>query len=103
MTAFHDTLNPEITIVRLFTSVTNPYIWQIHIIFLVLEFRTLFKFKGQNRKKIVLYSFYKSFCRTCLLYNACDKMVSYKTRIINYYFGKVIFASNRNLTLFKHV
>jgi hypothetical protein len=51
----------------------------------------------QNRKNIVLYSFYKPFCRTCLLYstrrcapralkNACDKMVSYKTRIINYYF-----------------
>jgi hypothetical protein len=41
---------------------------------------------------MVLHSFYKPFCRTCLLYstpfalqNACDKMVSYKTGIINYY------------------
>jgi hypothetical protein len=67
-----------------------------NIIFLAL-FRTFFKFKGQNRKNIVLYSFYKPFCRTCLLYstrrcapralkNACDQMVSYKTRIINNYF-----------------
>jgi hypothetical protein len=42
------------------------------------------------------YSFYDPFCRTCLVYstrrrapralkNACDKMVSYKTRIINNY------------------
>jgi hypothetical protein len=65
-----------------------------NIIFLALCF---FKFKGQNRKNIVLYSFYKPFCRTCLLYstrrcapralkNVCDKIVSYKTRIINYYF-----------------
>jgi hypothetical protein len=28
-----------------------------------------FKFKGQNRKNIVLYSFYNPFCRTCLLYS----------------------------------
>ncbi|CAH1373485.1 unnamed protein product [Tenebrio molitor] len=52
-------------------------------------FLTFFKFKGQNRKNIVLYSCCKLFCRTCLLYttrryaphapkNACDKMVSYK-------------------------
>jgi hypothetical protein len=26
ITALHDTLNSELTIVRLFTSVTNPYI-----------------------------------------------------------------------------
>jgi hypothetical protein len=29
---------------------------------------------------------YKTFCRTCLFYSACDKMVSYITRIINNYF-----------------
>jgi hypothetical protein len=51
----------------------------------------------RNRKNIVFYSFYKPFCGTCLLYStrrcapralkrACDKMMSYKTRIINYYF-----------------
>jgi hypothetical protein len=62
---------------------------------------------------IILYSFYKPFCRTCLLYstrrcapralkNACDKMVSYKTRIINYYFAHhlhqlgIIFFQNYN-------
>jgi hypothetical protein len=67
-----------------------------NIIFLALCFELFFKFKGQNRKNIVLYSFYKPFCRTCLLYgtrrcapralkNAYDKMVSYKTRIINNY------------------
>jgi hypothetical protein len=65
-----------------------------HIIFLPLCFEVFFKFKGQNRKNIVLYSFYKPFCRTCLLHstrryapralkNACDKMVSYKTRRYN--------------------
>jgi hypothetical protein len=62
-----------------------------------IMFWTCFKFKGQNRKSTVLYSFYKPFCRTCLLYstrrcapralkNACEKLVSYKTRIINNYF-----------------
>jgi hypothetical protein len=51
-----------------------------------IMFSTFFKFKGQNRKNIVFYSFYKPFCRTCLLYstrrcaplalkNACKKMV----------------------------
>jgi hypothetical protein len=38
-----------------------------NIIFLALCFGLFFKFKGQNRKNIVLYSFYKPFCRTCLL------------------------------------
>jgi hypothetical protein len=85
--AFHGTLNSKLTIVRLFTSVTitNPlyYICQYRIMFW-----NFFKSKGQNRKNIVLYldldlentlvveiqnsyllySFYKPFCRTCLLY-----------------------------------
>jgi hypothetical protein len=92
ITVLHDTLNSKLTIVRLFTSV----MYLPNIIFLALCFELFFKFKGQNRKNNVLYSFYKPFCRTCLLYstrrcapralkNACDKMVSYKTRIINCY------------------
>jgi hypothetical protein len=36
------------------------------IIFLALCFELFFTFKGQNRKNIGLYSFYKPFFRTCL-------------------------------------
>jgi hypothetical protein len=68
-----------------------------NIIFLALCFELFLNLRGKIEKTIVLYSFYKPFCRTCLLYstrrcapralkNACDKMVSYKTRIINNYF-----------------
>jgi hypothetical protein len=77
-----------------------------------IMFWTFLKFKGQNRKNIVLYSFYKPFCRTCLLYstrrcapralkNACDKMVSYKTRIINYYY--LLWVTNRLIIIPKTV
>jgi hypothetical protein len=58
---------------------------------------TILKSRGKIEKNIVLHSFYRPFCRACLFYstsrcarralkNACDKMVSYKTCIINYYF-----------------
>jgi hypothetical protein len=40
------------------------YLPNIILLALVWNF---FKFKEQNRKNIVLYLFYKPFCRTCLL------------------------------------
>jgi hypothetical protein len=64
-----------------------------NIIFLALCFQLFLNLRGKIEKNIVLYSFYKPFCRICLVYstrrcapralkNPCDKMVSYKTRII---------------------
>jgi hypothetical protein len=95
ITALHDTLNSKLTTYNC-SSVYQRYqpLYLPHIIFLPLCFEVFFKFKGQNRKNIVLYSFYKPFCRTCLLHstrryapralkNASDKMVSYKTRRYN--------------------
>jgi hypothetical protein len=68
-----------------------------HVFYERKRMKKLALFLTDVKKNIVLYSFYKPFCRTCLLYstrrcgpralkNACDKMVSYKTRIINNYF-----------------
>jgi hypothetical protein len=67
ITAFHDTLNSKLTIVRLLTIYfTIIFIFgKYH--FPSIMFWTFFKFQGQNRKNIVLYLFYKPFCRTCLL------------------------------------
>jgi hypothetical protein len=36
---------------------------------------------ARHQESVLLYSFYKPFCRTCLLYST----LSYKTGIINYY------------------
>jgi hypothetical protein len=55
-----------------------------NIIFLALCFELFLNLRAKIEKNIVLYSFYKPFCRTCLfiaLAAVCDKMVSYKTRI----------------------
>jgi hypothetical protein len=80
-----------------FSSIYQRYqlLYLPNIIFLALCFELFLNLRGKI-ENIVLYSFYKPFCRTCLLYstrrcapralkNTCDKKVSYKTRIINYY------------------
>jgi hypothetical protein len=68
ITALHDTLNSKLAIVRLVSSVTNP-LYLLNIIFLALCLELFKNLKwGQNRKNIVLHSFCKQFCRTCLLY-----------------------------------
>jgi hypothetical protein len=94
ITALDDTLNSKLT-----SSIYQRYqpLYLPNIIFLALCFELFLNLRGKIEKNIVLYLFYKPFCLTCLLYstrrcapralkNAYDKMVFYKTRIINYYF-----------------
>jgi hypothetical protein len=83
-----------------------------NIIFLALCFELFLNLRGKIEKNIVLYSFYKPLCRTCLLYstrrcapralkNACEKMVSYETRIIKNYFRICVYNTSINVSQWK--
>jgi hypothetical protein len=92
ITAFHDTLNSKLTIVRLYQRYQPLYLQ--NIIFLALCFELFLNLRGKIEKILYYTCFIRHFVATCLLYstrryapralkNACYKMVSYKTRIIN--------------------
>jgi hypothetical protein len=53
ITALHDILNSKLTIIRLFTSVTNPYMYLPNIIFLGLCFELFLNLRSKIEK--ILY------------------------------------------------
>jgi hypothetical protein len=86
ITALHDTLNSKLTIVRLFTSVTNPYIC------LALCFEPFLNLRGKIEKTL----YYTCFCKTAYKRYDLSYYKSYDTSVrLSYQQSSGCFASTR--------